>query len=326
MRRSPSGPRLALDFALLAGGLALLVAAASVLVRGASALALRLGLTPLVVGLTVVAFGTSAPELVVSVQAALADAGGIAVGNVVGSNIANVGLVLGLAVLVRPLAAAPSLFRRDLPVLLVVTALAAALLADGQLGRVEGAVLAAGLVAYLVWSVRAARRDQAAAALAAADLPVTEPTGPAWRDAAFVVAGLAGLVVGADLFVGGATRLAEAFGVSNAVIGLTVVAVGTSLPELATTLVAAARGEGDIAVGNVVGSNLFNLLGILGIASVVRPLAAPGLQPADVAVMGGLAVALVAMLWTGRRLARGEGAVLAAVYVAYVGYLVLSHS
>ena len=306
------------DLFSLAGGLLLLVAAASVLVRGAAALALRLGLTPLVVGLTVVAFGTSAPELVVSVQAALAGAGGIAVGNVVGSNIANVGLVLGVAVLLRPLAADPSLFRRDLPVLLVVTALAAALLADGQLGRVEGGVLAAGLVAYLVWSVRAARREQASV-----DLPVAEPSGPGWRDVAFVVAGLVGLVVGADLFVGGATNLAEAFGVSNAVIGLTVVAIGTSLPELATTVVAALRGEGDLAVGNVVGSNLFNLLGILGIASLVRPLAAPGLQLADVAVMGGLAVALVAMLWTGRRLARAEGAALATVYVAYVGYLVL---
>ena len=308
------------DLLSLAGGLALLVAAAHVLVRGAAALALRLGLTPLVVGLTVVAFGTSAPELVVSVQAALADAGGIAVGNVVGSNIANVGLVLGLAVLVRPLAADPSLFRRDLPTLLAVTALAAALLADGQLGRAEGAVLVTGLAAYLVWSIRAARREQAAVAL-----PVTEPTGPAWRDVAFVVAGLAGLVIGADLFVGGATNLAEAFGVSNAVIGLTVVAVGTSLPELATTIVAALKGESDIAVGNVVGSNLFNLLGILGVAAVVRPLAAPGLQPADLAVMAVLAVALAGMLWTGRRLARAEGAALAAAYVGYMGYLVLSH-
>ena len=311
------------DVLALAGGLALLVAAASVLVRGAAALALRLGLTPLVVGLTVVAFGTSAPELVVSVQAALAGAGGIAVGNVVGSNVANVGLVLGLAVLIRPLAAEPSLFRRDLPALVAVTALAAAFLWDRQLGRAEGAVLAAGLVAYLVWSVRAARRDQAAAAAVAAELPVTAPTGPAWRDALFVVGGLAGLVVGADLFVGGATRLAQAAGVSNAVIGLTVVAVGTSLPELATTLVAARRGEGDIAVGNVVGSNLFNLLGILGIAALVRPLEAPGLGAVDVAVMGAFTVGLVVLLWTGRRLARWEGGVLAAGYVGYLVYLVV---
>ncbi len=309
-----------LDLLLLAGGLALLVAAAGVLVRGAAALALRLGLTPLVVGLTVVAFGTSAPELVVSVQAAVAGAGGIAVGNVVGSNIANVGLVLALAVLIRPLAADESLFRRDLPVLIAVTALASGLLLDGAVGRWEGGTLVVGLVAYLVWSVRAAHAEQASL-----DLPVTEPTGPAWRDAVLVAGGLAGLVVGADLFVDGAVRLAEAAGVSNAVIGLTVVAVGTSLPELATTVVAALRGESEIAVGNVVGSNVFNLLGILGTGALVRPLVAPGLEPADLAVMGALALALAGTLWTGRRLVRWEGAVLLAGYVGYVVYLVGQH-
>ena len=308
------------DLLTLAGGLALLVAAASGLVRGAAALALRLGLTPLVVGLTVVAFGTSAPELVVSVQAALADAGGIAVGNVVGSNVANVGLVLAVAVLVRPLASDPSLFRRDLPALVAATALAALLLADRQLGRVEGAGLVLGLVAYLVWSVRASR-DQPV------DLGVdVDPSGPAWRDALFVVAGLAGLVVGADLFVGAAVGLAEAAGVSNAVIGLTVVAVGTSLPEFATTIVAALRGESEIAVGNIVGSNLFNLLGILGVAALVRPMAAPGLEPVDVGVMAAFTLALAAMLWTGRQLVRVEGAVLLAGYLGYVVYLAANHA
>ncbi len=309
------------DLLALAGGLVLLVGAASVLVRGAAALALRLGLTPLVVGLTVVAFGTSAPELVVSVQAALAGAGGIAVGNVIGSNIANVGLVLALAVLIRPLVADPSLFRRDLPVLLAVTAVASGVLLDGSVGRWEGGALGVGLAAYLVWSVRAARAEQAAI-----DLPVAAPTGPAWRDLAFVAAGLAGLVVGADVFVGGAVRLAEAAGVSNAVIGLTVVAVGTSLPEMATTVVAALRGESEIAVGNVIGSNVFNLLGILGAGALVRPLVAPGLELADLAVMGALTVALAVMLWTGRRLVRWEAAGLLAGYTAYVVYLVSQHA
>lgn len=310
-----------LNLLTLAGGLALLVVAASVLVRGASALALRLGLTPLIVGLTVVAFGTSAPELVVSVQAALAGAGGIAVGNVVGSNVANVGLVLAVAVLLRPISVGPSLFQRDLPALVAVTALAAALLADGQLGRGEGVLLVAGLVAYLVWSVRAARREQAAVGL-----PVGEPTGPAWRDGLWVALGLGGLVLGADLFVGAAVGLAEIAGVSNAVIGLTVVAVGTSLPEFATTLVAASRGESDIAIGNVVGSNLFNLLGILGAAALVRPLRAPGLEVLDLAVMVALTAALVVLMWTGRRLVRAEGAVLLAGYVGYVAYLAVQHA
>ena len=316
--------RMPLDLAALAGGLALLVVAASVLVRGAAALALRLGLTPLVVGLTVVAFGTSAPELVVSVQAALAGAGGIAVGNVVGSNIANVGLVLAAAVLLRPLAADASLFRRDLPAVVAVTALAALLLADRQLGRWEGAALVAGLVAYLVWSVRAAR--SAPPALEVELVPEVATEAPAWRSLLLVAAGLAGLVVGADLFVDAAVRLAEAAGVSNAVIGLTVVAVGTSLPELATTLVASLRGESEIAVGNVVGSNLFNLLGILGAAALVRPLVAPGLELVDVGVMGAFTVALVLMLWTGRRLVRAEGAVLLAGYLGYMVYLTVGHA
>ena len=304
----------------LLGGLALLVGAASVLVRGAAALALRLGLSSLVVGLTVVAFGTSAPELVVSVQSALAGAGGIAVGNVVGSNIANIGLILAAAVLIRPIASDPAMLRRDLPVLLATTALAGAFLHNREISPLEGIVLLVVLVAYLAWSVTSARRESLTV-----DLPVTDARGPVWRDALFVALGLAGLVVGSDLFVGGAVALAQAAGVSNAVIGLTVVAVGTSLPELATSAVASARGEGGIALGNVVGSNIFNLLGILGITALLRPLAAPGLQPVDLAVMSALALVLVPMLLTSRRLVRAEAGVLLGGYAGYIGYLVSLH-
>ena len=308
-----------LSYALvLVGGMVLLVGGAHVLVQGASALALRLGLTPLVVGLTVVAFGTSAPELVVSVQAAREGAGGIAVGNVIGSNTANIGLILGLAVLVRPIMTDPALLRRDLPAVVAGTALALAFLADGRMGRVEGAVLAGALAVYVVWSLKAARRD-------VVGLPVSAPNGPAWRDAAWVLGGLAGLAVGADLFVGGAVALAEAADVSNAVIGLTVVAIGTSLPELATSMVAAIRGQGEIAVGNVVGSNLFNLLGVLGIGALARPLVAPGLQLTDLAVMATFTVVLIPMLLTGRRLVRAEAGLLLTGYVAYIGYLAIHH-
>ncbi|WP_412060564.1 calcium/sodium antiporter [Rubrivirga sp. IMCC45206] len=307
------------DILALAGGLALLMAAAAALVHGAASAALRLGLSPLVVGLTVVAFGTSAPELVVTVQAALAGAGGIAVGNVVGSNIANVGLILGFAVLVRPIATDPSILRRDLPVLLGITAAVIALLLDGRLGVGEGLVLVAALAAYLGWSVRQGRREAVSP-----DLPVVAP-GPVWRDALLVAGGLGGLALGADVFVGGAVALARDAGVSNAVIGLTVVAVGTSLPELATSVVAAARGEGAMAVGNVVGSNVFNLLGILGVGAIVGPLVAPGLEPVDLAVMAAFAVVLLPMMWTGRRLVRPEAAVLLAGYTAYLSYLVVQH-
>jgi cation:H+ antiporter len=306
----------------LAGGLTLLVGAAHFLVRGASSLALRLGLSPLVVGLTVVAFGTSAPELVVSVQAALAGAGGIAVGNVVGSNIANIGLILGAAALVRPFLTDASVLRRDLPVLLAATGLGVGILFDRTVGRAEGAVLVVALGAYLAWSVHEARRQSLDRRSEAAEPPAT-PAGSAWRDA---VLGLAGLVVGADLFLSGAVGLAEAAGVPNAVIGLTVVALGTSLPELATSIVAAVRGESEIAVGNVVGSNLFNVLGILGVAALVRPIVAPGLQTVDLLVMTAFAAVLLPMMWSGRRLVRLEAALLAAGYVGYVGFLALAHS
>lgn len=308
-----------LDVLALAGGLVLLVGAAHFLVRGAASLALRLGLSPLVVGLTVVAFGTSAPELVVSVQAALRDAGGIAVGNVIGSNIANIGLILGVAALVRPFDSAPSVLRRDLPALLAATAFGVLVLVNREVSRVEGAALTAALAAYLVWSVVDARRQRAAAE----DLPA--PTGSPLLDAALVVGGLVGLVVGADVFVGGAVRLAEAAGVSNAVIGLTVVALGTSLPELATSVVAALRGESEIAVGNVVGSNLFNVLGILGVAALVQPLRATGLEMIDLAVVATFTAVLVPMMWSGRRLVRAEAGLLAAGYIAYIGYLAVSH-
>ena len=314
-----------LDALALAGGLALLLVAASGLVRGAAALALRFGLSPLVVGLTVVAFGTSAPELVVSVQATLAGAGGIAVGNVVGSNVANVGLILALAVLVRPIATDPALLRRELPVLIVATAVGAAFLLDGTVARWEAGVLLAGLVASLAWSLKSAKAPAVPGPLApeaAAPESLPEP-GPLWRDALYVAGGLAGLVVGADLLVGGATGLARAAGVSDAVIGLTVVAIGTSLPELATSVVASVRREGEIAAGNVVGSNLFNLLGILGVAGLVRPLEAPGLSAVDVAVMAAFTLALVPMMRTGLRLVRLEAGLLLLGYGAYTAYLLL---
>ena len=328
MERARFRTRMAVHLLVLVGGLALLVTAASALVRGASALALRFGLSPLVVGLTVVAFGTSAPELVVSAQAALAGAGGIAVGNVVGSNIANIALILGVAALVKPLASERAMLQRDLPLLVAATALASAFLLDREVLLWEGAVLTAALVAHLSWSLVAARRaagapEAAAPEAAAPEAAAPEASGaPAWQSAAFVALGLAGLVWGADLFVGAATALAERAGVPNAVIGLTVVAVGTSLPELATSAVAAARGEGAIAIGNVVGSNLFNALGILGVAALVRPLAAPGLQTLDLVVMGALTLAMGAMMWTGRRLSRWEGAALLTAYVGYVAFVI----
>jgi cation:H+ antiporter len=305
-------------------------------VRGAATLALRLGLTPLVIGLTVVAFGTSAPELVVSVESALAGAGGIAVGNVVGSNIANIGLILASAALLRAFDVNRLLIRRDMPIMIAVSSIAVWMLWDGTLGRPEGLLLVGGLVGYVTWSVISARAETAAqsteasaassVAAAHADGVPDRVEGSAGRDVLWIAAGLGALAYGADVLVSGAVGVATLVGVSQTVIGLTVVAIGTSLPEMATSVVAALRGQSEIAAGNIVGSNLFNVLCILGIAAVVRPLDAPEMEAVDFSVMLAFSAVALVMMATGRRMSRWEGAVLLAFYVAYIGYLATTHT
>ena len=297
-------------------GLILLVVGAEGLVRGASALALRLGLTPLIVGLTVVAFGTSTPELVVSLEAALAGKGAIAAGNVVGSNIANIGLILGFVALLRPMSVQAQLVRLDLPLLVGVSILMPALLWGGLL-RWEAAILAALLLVYVAIAVRLARRDAKASAAMAADAVPRKPTSLPMQ-LLFIAGGLGLLIYGADLFVEAAVRAAREAGVSERVVGLTLVAVGTSLPELATSLIAAYRGESDLAVGNVVGSNLFNALGILGVAGLVRPLADSGLAPLDLGMMLLFAVLLLPLAKSGLVISRKEGLLFLAIYGVYM--------
>ncbi len=303
----------------LFSGLVLLVFGGEGLVRGSAALARRLRVSSLVVGLTVVAFGTSAPELVVSVGAALRDSGDIALGNVVGSNIANVLLILGLAALIRPLAIQAQVLRVDIPILIGVSVAVVPLLWNGRVGRAEGALLFAGIVAYTVLSVVLARRESARAVLEEYDKGVPATPGNLAVQLVLIAGGLALLVGGANLFVGAARRLAQSLGVSEALIGLTIVAVGTSLPELMTSLIAAVRRENDIAVGNVVGSNIFNLLGILGASACVKPLRAEGIDAADYVVMLLAALVLLPLAWSGRRLDRREAVLLLAGYAAYVG-------
>ena len=305
-------------------GAALLYLGAEGLVRGGANLGRRAGLSPLAVGLTVVSLATSAPELGVSLRAAVEGRHAVAVGNVLGSNVANIGLILGVAAVIMPVAVATRIIKADLPLLVAVSGLLAAFLWDGRVGRIEGGILAAGLVAYVCGTVYFARREGARAqAEAANELP--ELSGAWWLDVLFLLAGLAGLVAGAHLLVTGATAVAGWFGVSDAVIGLTVVAFGTSLPELAATAVAAARGEGDMAVGNVVGSNLFNSLGIVGVTSLCVPLdvaAEPaGTLRVDAGVMLFAAVILLPLMRTGFRVTRAEGGLLLAGYAAYVAWL-----
>jgi cation:H+ antiporter len=311
--------------ALVLGGLLVLTAGGEALVRGASALALRLGLTPLFIGLTVVAFGSSAPELAVSVNAVVDGLGDVAMGNVVGSNVANVALVIGLAALVRPLTVEAKLVRIDMPIMLACSLLVCAMmLTDGRIGRAEGALLVGLLAGYMVFCVWEVRRGRPVAQ-DGADGGVTPPGARIVPNALLIVTGLAGLALGASLFVRGAVLLAEMLGLSAAVIGLTVVAVGTSLPELATSVVAAWRRQGDIAVGNVVGSNIFNLLAVLGCTALVLPVVAGGIGVADLTAMLLVAAVLWLMVARGARVNRLEGLGLLVFYVAYTGWLLSYH-
>jgi len=314
---------------LLLAGLGILVTGAELLVRGASRLALRFGISPLVVGLTVVAFGTSSPELAVSVQSGLAGQADIAVGNVVGSNIFSVLAVLGLAALISPMVVQQKLVRLEVPLVVGLSALVLVMAQDGRIGPFDGLLLVAGLIAYTVLVIRQSRREVAAVqAEYAKEFSVAAPGSLARLPVqiVLVLAGLGLLVLGATWLVDSAVSIARALKLSEAVIGLTIVAAGTSFPELATSVVAAMRGERDIAVGNVVGSTVFNLLGVLGVAALVTPgglSVAPGMLFFDIPVMIGVAFACLPIFSTGHRIARWEGALFLGYYAVYVTYLIL---
>ncbi len=307
-------------------GSVLLVVGAEALVRGASRIAATLGIPSLVIGLTIVAFGTSAPELAVSVSSSLDGKADVAVGNVVGSNIFNVLIILGLSAAVVPLAVSKQLLRLDVPLMVGVSVVFLLLALDGSISRLDGALLFAGIVAYTGWAIVSSRRaGKAEAAEADKEFgePSKSPTG-LLRDIVFVVAGLVLLVLGSDWFVNGATEFAEMLGVSDLVIGLTLVAAGTSMPELATSIVASIRGERDIAVGNAVGSNLFNILSVLGLTALVAEGGVPVPDSAlrvDIPVMLAVAVICLPTFYTGRVIARWEGLSFVALYVAYAVYL-----
>jgi cation:H+ antiporter len=307
----------------LLAGLVLLFFGAEWLVRGSSRLALRAGVAPLVVGLTIVAFGTSAPELVVSTKAAYTGQGGIAIGNVVGSNIFNIAVILGLSAMIRPLVVQAQLVRFDMPVMIGVSLVCWWLLSDGMLVRWEAGLLFAGIVAYTGWNIVMARREKTAAVLDefAAAAPSVAQAGSSGKDVLLIIGGLVMLVAGSRFLVDASIQMARMWGVSEAVIGLTIVAAGTSLPELATSVIAAFRKQDDIAIGNVVGSNVFNILGILGVSGLVRPLDAAGLSKMDFSVMLLLAVLLWPLMQTGMRINRMEGALLMAGYGAYLAWL-----
>lgn len=305
----------------LALGLVLLVAGGESLVRGAVALAARFGVSPLLIGLTVVGFGTSTPELVTSLQAAFAGSPGIAVGNVVGSNIANILLIFGLSAVMAPFVVSRAAFKRDGSVVLAATVAVVLISLFGDLGRLTGAFLLAGLVGYLVMAYRGERASGAEVPGVEIDAPAQRPVLVSVAIAAF---GIALTVFGARLLVDGAIGLATRFGISDAIIGLTIVAIGTSLPELVTSIIAAIRKQGAIAFGNVVGSNIYNILGILGITALVKPIPIPeDIARLDVWIMLVATVALAVVAATGWRATRAEGLALLASYAVYIGWLAM---
>ncbi len=304
----------------LAAGLLSLYVGGELMVRGSAALGLRLGMTPLLTGLTIVAFGTSAPELVVSLQAAWRGQTGLAMGNVVGSNIANIALVLGLSTLMRPVEIDSRLVRHDVPIMLVCSLVLVLMLIDHQLSRPEGVALLLGLIAFLVFTVYDSQAPKAAVRREFAEaIPGNTQS---WSLAfLMVLTGAVMLIWGGGLFVTGAMGVSVVLGVAPAVVGLSVTAIGTSLPELATSLVAAVRGYGDMAVGNVVGSNIFNILFVLGLTSTVMPLNRGGVSILDLVIMLAFSVVSMRLLASHAVMERWEGAVLVSGFLAYMAWL-----
>lgn len=317
-RRSTIPAGMLLPVLLILASCAILFIGAELLVRGGSSLALKLGLTPLVVGLTVVAYGTSAPELLVSLKSAASGRSDIAIGNVVGSNIFNIAVILGLSALVQPVKTNLQVLKWDAPVLVAATLFAAFTFHDGVVSRTEAVILLLSAILYTWWAVRMAKRDESLGHEAHVDIPEIRRKPGTIGDVLKIAAGLAALVLASRLLVDNATIIAKAVGLSDAIIGLTIVAAGTSLPELATSVVAACRGQSDIALGNVVGSSIFNLLFVLGGAAVISPVATTGLQLADLCALIGLSILLVPILGRGPRVNRAEGGFLFSCYLAYL--------
>lgn len=304
---------------LIIGGLIALVIGGELLVRGATKLALRLGIAPMVVGLTVVSIGTSLPELAVGIDAARIGAGPLAVGNIAGTNVVNILLILGLSVIIAPLAIERTTRRFELPMMVLASALLMVLVLDGELSRLDGALLTALAVVFTWQIVRIAKRTS----IPAVERDIASmPRGNRWTDGLLLVAGMIIVIFGATWLVEGSVDAARALGVSEAVIGLTIVAIGTSAPELVTTIVSTIRGQRDVAIGNLIGSSVYNVALILGATALFKPLAVtPELIQIDIPVMLAVALLCIPVFFTGWRVSRAEGVLFVGLYAAYLGLL-----
>lgn len=289
------------------------------LVKGSTEIALKANISNLVIGLTIVAFGTSAPELVVSLNASLAGQGDIAIGNIVGSNIFNIALILGISAAIHPLQAKRQLTRIDIPILILATIAITILFWDGKLGRLEGGFFLAAIITYTLFSLYYSRKHEKKVEIENGELE-KQPE-PWYKDLLYIAGGLGILIFASDLLVNNAVSIARELGISEAVIGLTIVAAGTSMPELATSVVSALKKNPDIAIGNIVGSNLFNILAIAGTSSLVHPIVAPNINYVDLLVMLGLTLLLFPLVKSGLKISRAEGWLLIIVYVGYLAWL-----
>ena len=316
-----------MDFLMIAGGFGGLILGGNMLVQGAVSIATRLKISPMIIGLTLVGFGTSTPELVTSVQAAFAGSPGIAVGNVIGSNIANILLILGISALMSPILVNAAALKRDGTVLILASLLCLAVVLYGEVGRIAGGILLLSLFLYLSGTIYAERRAKTVAAeVYLSEAETLSPTEkPLWWNVIVLISGMAITILSAGYVVQGAVSLATELGISETVIGLTIIAIGTSLPELITSVIAARKGQSDVALGNVIGSNIFNILGILGVTALLQPMDIPAaIVTQDIWIMLGVTALFVIFARTGWRISRREGLVMALGYCAYVGYLLAS--
>ncbi len=315
---------LIIQFLLLLLGLSILWGGAELLVKGSANLAIGVGIRPLVVGLTIVAMGTSAPELAVSLIAALRDTKELALANIVGSNIANIGLVIAVCAMIRPLKIERNMFRQEIPILLIGTFAFFLMCLDGVLNYVDGIILLGGFSAFLYFMVRSSKKDRNAAKANDDFVDITGDYKEVWTQMFYVVIGLLGLVGGSHFIVNSAEFIAERFNISQVVIGLSIVAIGTSLPELAISAVGTARGQADIAVGNAIGSNIFNTLFVIAVVATITPIPVDSsILKLHFPVMAGFTMVSVPMLRTKFRLARWEGALLFLAYLTFLGYAYL---
>lgn len=320
---------MAINIVIFSVGLVMLYYGAGWLVRGSSSLAGSLGMQPIVIGLTVVAFGTSAPELVVSLVSSIKGKSMIAVGNIIGSNICNIALVLGMTALFQPIKCHPSVFKRDIPIMLGITLYLLIVSANSFIGRLEGMTLAAGIVAYIFYNYRVATRTSCdKTEVVPCDVAEIRPVDKRFSQIALILSGIAGVVIGAEVLIDSAVKIMTVFGVNEKFIGLTIVAFGTSLPELATSVIAALKKEMDISLGNLVGSNVFNILAVLGAAALVNPIAIPGGFVAsglfiDYLVMMAVSALPLFMIRKSYTISRLDGALLLTTYGGYLAYLIL---